>query len=191
MKYLYYLTPGFWAYEKGNPKSKIPKGIALFIYGLLISFLLFGLGDLLVFFIGAVAFAVGLSAPMGNAIGPALHDRPPSREGKKPFWQKGIFLSNQWAALVGVGVVRTILLLPLVYFVGHIIVAATILFSAGTIVAAIELAQMKLGGPLRSMDSSEPGWKEESERSDEMWRLQDILYGNIMGVFALAVGVFA
>lgn len=221
------LLAGFLAYEKGNPDSKIPKFVCLAIYGLAIATLFrsSSSGEVLLFAAVVLGTGIGLSMGPGNAIGPALHDRPPDIN-RPEKWQVGIMLKNYWAALAGLGFIRAAFVWPIlgaIVVLLHVLVFATslvgfmmdweiswlgalyeleaygwhmlsvsvlpmilfVLFS--TIAAPLSVAIVRggLGGPLSNGPyATAEEHKAEEERSNEIWKWQDRLYG---GLFAASI----
>lgn len=185
---LFFIPAAFFAYEKGNPKSMFPKALSLILYGASIAAAVvpWTTDGVLPGVIIAIALAIGLSVGPGSAVGPALHDEPPPLFPAK--WQVGIMGKNYWAALLGLGFLRSVLCLIAIPFVGllpvWIVVASTL-----SAPIAVLIARSYCGGPLEWVARADPRWAAETARSDRMWTLQDRLYGAITCLGAVGAGL--
>jgi len=185
---LFFIPAAFFAYEKGNPKSLFPKVLSLMLYGASIAAAVvpWTTDGVLPGVIIAVALAIGLSVGPGTAIGPALHDEKPPMFPAK--WQVGIMGKNYWAALLGLGFLRSFLCLIAIPFMGLLPVWIVV---ASTLSAPLALlaARTYLGGPLKWINRADPRWAAETARSGRMWALQDRLYGAITCLGAVGAGL--
>jgi len=222
------LVLGWSVYEKGNPDSKLPKGVPLGVSGVCVALLLLPfpvtMAGWIQFGIVVSGIWVGISIGPGNCVGPALHHEPPDVN-KLRFFHVGIAAHRWQYAMVALGVVRSMLPLigsmvamaailvvsniainvlsvfglpgtvfataiqfaVLVGLTSAVPFATLVLISALAAPLAVVLALRWVGGPIRRLNRSDPGHDAEEQRSGRAWRLQDYIFGILLGGSAFLV----
>jgi len=158
----------------------------------------------------AIGLAVGISFSPGNPVGAALHHEPPPI-GKLQWYQIGPARKNWVAAMASLGFARAFLPLALTLILWAVAVTISTIGWGGDLMAqaiqtislfaflsvapfllilissmvaaplAIVIALRMVGGPIKRPDATDPGHGAETERSNEAWMLQDVVYGTLLG----------
>jgi len=177
----------FLSRARGNPKSKITKGLALVAFGAVIAatFLPWVHSSILAGVIITAGLALGCSLGLGNAVGPAMSGTPPDFN-KTEWWQVGPLADNAWLSLFVLGFLRAAVCLGAFFHVPDV----TLLVAASTVATplAVFLAIKTLGGEIQTHHQA-PGlaWQLETARSNKMWARQEYIYGFLMGAAAWAM----
>lgn len=185
-----------WAvYEKGNPKSRLQKGWVMGLYGACIAVILLPWAEasLIPGAFMTVALLLGLSLGLGNAVGPAISGTIPNKKNKEA-WQFGPLLNNVWLSLAGLGFFRAVFV-PVFFLVSsqtEYLFESLWLVACSTAAAplAMFVVLKKLGGPITNPAPAPTlEWERQTAISNEMWVWQDRLYGALVGLSAIAIGV--